>query len=56
MSATPKRSVTRKTQHRTSPRAAHQALALAQQEKSAWNRADLVKRLGRTLPRTGRDP
>jgi conjugative relaxase-like TrwC/TraI family protein len=37
-------------------RAAQQALALAQQEKSAWTRADLVKHLGRVLPRTGRDP
>jgi hypothetical protein len=37
-------------------RAAQQALALAQQEKSAWTRADLVKYLGRVLPRTGRDP
>ena len=37
-------------------RAAQLALALAQQEKSAWTRADLVKHLGRVLPRTGRDP
>jgi len=37
-------------------RAAQQALALAQQEKSAWTRADLVKHLGRVLPRTGRNP
>ena len=37
-------------------RAAQQALALAQQEKSTWRRADLVKYLGRVLPRTGRDP
>ena len=37
-------------------RAAQQALALAQQEKSTWTRADLVKYLGRVLPRTGRDP
>jgi len=37
-------------------RAAQQALALAQQEKSTWTRADLVKYLGRILPRTGRDP
>jgi ATP-dependent exoDNAse (exonuclease V) alpha subunit len=36
-------------------RAAQQAVALAQQEKSAWTRADLVKYLGRVLPRTGRD-
>src|SRR6202042_2456605 len=34
----------------------HLALALAQQEKSAWTRADLVKHLGRVLPRAGRDP
>jgi len=37
-------------------RAAAAALALTQREKSAWTRADLVKHLGRTLPRTGRDP
>jgi conjugative relaxase-like TrwC/TraI family protein len=37
-------------------RAAKQALDLAQEEKSAWTRADLVKHLGRTLPRTGRNP
>jgi hypothetical protein len=37
-------------------RAVQQALALAQQEKSTWTRADLVKYLGRVLPRTGRDP
>jgi len=37
-------------------RAAQQAVALAQQEKSAWTRADLVKYLGRVLPRAGRDP
>jgi hypothetical protein len=37
-------------------RAAQRALALAQQEKSAWTRADLVKHLGRVLPRTGRAP
>jgi conjugative relaxase-like TrwC/TraI family protein len=37
-------------------RAAERALELAQQEKSAWTRADLVKHLGRLLPRTGRDP
>jgi conjugative relaxase-like TrwC/TraI family protein len=36
-------------------RAAQRALALTQQEKSAWTRADLVKHLGRVLPRTGRD-
>ena len=37
-------------------RAAQKAVALAQQEKSAWTRADLIKYLGRGLPRTGRDP
>jgi conjugative relaxase-like TrwC/TraI family protein len=37
-------------------RAARQALALAQQEKSTWTRADLVKYLGRLLPRQGGDP
>jgi hypothetical protein len=28
----------------------------AQEEKSTWTRAELVKYLGRVLPRTGRDP
>jgi hypothetical protein len=37
-------------------RAAHKAVALAQQEKSAWTRADVIKYLGRVLPRTGMDP
>jgi conjugative relaxase-like TrwC/TraI family protein len=37
-------------------RAAQRALASAQQEKAAWTRADLVKHLGRVLPRVGRDP
>jgi hypothetical protein len=37
-------------------RAAQQAVALAQQEKATWTRADLVKYLGRLLPRQGRDP
>ncbi len=37
-------------------RAAQQAVALAQQDKSTWTRADLVKYLGRVLPRAGRDP
>ena len=37
-------------------RAAQKAVALAQQEKSAWTCADLIKYLGRVLPRTGRDP
>ena len=40
----------------TLSRAAQQAVALAQQEKSTWTRPDLVKYLGRVLPRTGRDP
>ena len=37
-------------------RAAQKAVALAQQENSAWTRADLIKYLGRVLPRVGRDP
>ena len=37
-------------------RAAHKAVALAQQENSTWTRADVIKYLGRVLPRTGRDP
>ena len=37
-------------------RAARKALALAHQEKSAFTRADLVKHLGRELPRTGTEP
>jgi conjugative relaxase-like TrwC/TraI family protein len=37
-------------------RAAQKAVALAQQEKSTWTRADLVKYLGRVLPRTSMDP
>ena len=37
-------------------RAAQKAVALAQQDKSTWTRADLIKYLGRVLPRTGRDP
>ena len=37
-------------------RAAQKAIALAQQEKSAWTRSDVIKYLGRVLPRTGRDP
>ena len=36
--------------------AAQKAVALAQQEKSTWTRADLIKYLGRVLPRAGRDP
>ena len=37
-------------------RAAQKAVALAQQEKSTWTRADLIKYLGRVLPRTGMAP
>jgi conjugative relaxase-like TrwC/TraI family protein len=37
-------------------RAAQKAVALAQQDKSAWTRADVVKYLGRVLPRSGTDP
>jgi hypothetical protein len=37
-------------------RAAQKAIALAEQEKSAWTRADVIKYLGRVLPRTGRNP
>src|SRR6266851_4261601 len=37
-------------------RAAQKAVALAQQEKSAWARADAIKYLGRVLPRSGLDP
>jgi conjugative relaxase-like TrwC/TraI family protein len=37
-------------------RAAQKAVALAQQEKSTWTRADVVRHLGRVLPRTGIDP
>ena len=37
-------------------RAAQKAVALAQQEKSTWTRADVIKYLGRVLPRTGLDP
>jgi conjugative relaxase-like TrwC/TraI family protein len=37
-------------------RAAQKAVALAQLEKSTWTRADLVKYLGRVLPRTGMEP
>ena len=36
--------------------AAQKAVALAQQEKSTCTRADLIKYLGRVLPRSGRDP
>jgi conjugative relaxase-like TrwC/TraI family protein len=37
-------------------RAAQKAIALAQQEKSTWTRADVVKYLGRVMPRTGMNP
>jgi AAA domain/TrwC relaxase len=37
-------------------RAAQKAVALAQQDKSTWTRADVIKYLGRVLPRTGMDP
>src|SRR5271166_5339498 len=37
-------------------RAAQKAVALAQQEKSAWTRADVIKYLGRVLPRSGMNP
>ncbi len=37
-------------------RAAQKAVALAQREKSTWTRADLIKYLGRVLPRTGMEP
>jgi hypothetical protein len=37
-------------------RAVQKAVALAQQEKSTWTRADVVKYLGRVMARTGMDP
>ena len=37
-------------------RATQKAVALAQQEKSTWTRADVIKYLGRVLPRSGMDP
>jgi conjugative relaxase-like TrwC/TraI family protein len=37
-------------------RAAQKAVALAQQEKSTWTRADVIKYLGRVLPRFGTEP
>ena len=37
-------------------RAAQKAVALAQQERSTWTRSDLIKYLGRVLPRTGMEP
>jgi AAA domain/TrwC relaxase len=36
--------------------AALKAVALAQREKSTWTRADVIKYLGRVLPRSGMDP
>jgi len=36
-------------------RAAQKAVALAQREKSTWTRADVIKYLGRVLPRCGMD-
>jgi hypothetical protein len=37
-------------------RATQKAVALAQQDKSAWTRADVIKYLGRVLPRSGMAP
>src|SRR5262249_22822758 len=37
-------------------RAAQKAVALAQQERSTWTRVDLIKYLGRVLPRSGMEP
>jgi hypothetical protein len=37
-------------------RAAQKAVALAQREKSTWTRADMIKYLGRVLPKTGMEP
>ena len=37
-------------------RATQKAVALAQQEKSTWTRADVIKYLGRVLPRSGMAP
>jgi conjugative relaxase-like TrwC/TraI family protein len=37
-------------------RAAQKAVALAQQEKSTWTHADVIKYLGRVVPRSGMDP
>jgi hypothetical protein len=37
-------------------RAAQKAVALAQRDKSTWTRADVIKYLGRVLPRSGTDP
>jgi conjugative relaxase-like TrwC/TraI family protein len=37
-------------------RAAQKAVALAQQDKSTWTRADVLKYLGRVLPRSAMEP
>ena len=37
-------------------RTAQKAVSLAQHEKSSWTRADVIKYLGRVLPRSGLDP
>ncbi len=37
-------------------RPAGQALALVQQGRSTWTRADVIKHLGRVVPRAGRNP
>jgi AAA domain-containing protein/TrwC relaxase len=37
-------------------RATQKAVALAQQDKSTWTRADVIKYLGRVLPRSGMNP
>ena len=42
--------------HAEMARAAQKAVALAQQEKSTWTRADVIKYLGRALPRSGMGP
>ena len=52
----PRRPTARCSPSSRSARAAQKAVALAQQEKSTWTRADLIKYLGRVLPRTGLDP
>jgi len=41
---------------RQAQRAVQKAIALAQQDKSTWTRADVIKYLGRVLPRTGMHP
>ena len=54
--AQPRDAAARSSRELELARAAQKAVALAQQEKSTWTRADLVKYLGRVLPRTGQDP